>query len=185
MRIALTTALVAFALGAAAPARAEEPPPGAPERSRIAVTPFAGFAAGTWMRVPVTRGMVGVAIVPPTSSDVACEAVALFEPGRTENGLGAHRAEVGVGLSLRPRTFRLALGVHLAYAMLVRATESDAFAKALFGDIGGFAIGTHADMDVAIPLGGGAALTLGVRGAVDAYDGGLGAEGGPTIGVRF
>jgi hypothetical protein len=53
------------------------------------------------------------------------------------------------------------------------------------GRIGGLGVGTHACVEGAIPLGEHVALTIGLRGSVDLYDGGLGYEGGPFAGLRF
>ena len=164
---------------------AQEDPAPAPERP-VQVGPMAGLSFGRWMGVPITRVPVGLdVVVKPARWDLAIDIHAIVAPGRTENGLGAHRAEVGAGLSTAPSWIRAGAGVHLAYARLERTTLDDSFRRAFFGNIGGFGIGAHAVLEGAFHIAGTAHGTFGVRGSADAYDGGVGYEGGPFIGARF
>jgi hypothetical protein len=176
-----------------APATTVNPEPDAkPTREHraggVVANPQAGLAFGRWVGVPVQRITVGfelMPIVPKDPSSVRTMLTGVLEAGRTENGLGAHRAEFGVGVANAPSTFNVSAGLHLSYAMLVRATRTDNFARALFGNIGGFGLGLHAGAGVAIPLGGSVALTAAARALAEVYDGGIGWQAGPLLGVRF
>lgn len=148
------------------------------------LAPVAGAAFGSWIDVPVTRAVVGVELNHPIGQNLDGTAFFLAEPGRTELGLGAHRFAVGYGVFVGPTFLQLGAGVDLSYALLERETKQDSFWHALGGDIGGFGVGAHATLRVAIPVGGHAIL-LAARGSVALYDGGKGYELGPTLGFRF
>jgi hypothetical protein len=154
------------------------------EESRLTVTPMAGVTFGEWLGIPVTRGMGGVELT--HGKDVIRGAGhALIESGRTEYGLGSHRLELGGGISTPPWWLRAGAGVHLAYAMLVRVTDpTRPFGAALGGDIGGFGLGLHANVELAVPIST-VAVTLGGRGALELYDGGPAAQATALLGVRF
>ena len=137
---------------------------------------------GSFVGVPVERLGVGIEA---GGTAVPVNLSALLEAGRTANGLGAHRLQFGGGVSSPVAWFRVSAGVHVAYAILVRATERNAFGNALLGDIGSFGLGVHASFELAPPLGKDLRLVLGGRGMFELYDGGKGWAVGPIAGLRF
>lgn len=157
------------------------------DERKVAITPLVGAAFGTWLDLDVTRGVAGLELADarPSAGFLRATGSLLLEPGETRMGLGAHRIELGAGVSTRPWWLRFGVGAHVSYAMLVRVTVDDAFIKALFGNIGAFGIGLHATLDSNIPLTESATLVLGVRATADVYDGGSGMQLGPMLGVRF
>lgn len=188
MRRLTSTLAATMLLLVSAPARAEdEPADPPPAATRTGIEPIAGASFGRWMGVPVTRALLGIEIDhrPKRWESVALAFHVTLAPGRTENGLHAHRGELGFGLSTAPAIVRFAAGAHLSYAMLLRTTVDDPFWKAVFGNIGGFGVGAHAVLEGAFRIAGSVHGTIGVRGSADVYDGGVGYEGGPFIGARF
>lgn len=184
--LAIAVAGAALFYSPVALAEEERPEPTRTER-RTGVEPIVGASLGRWMGVPITRVVVGIEFMhqPRRWESGALDFHATLAPGRTENGLGAHRGELGFGLSTAPAIVRVGGGVHLSYAMLERTTVNDPFWKAVFGNIGGFGVGAHALLEGAFRIAGSVHGTFGLRGSADVYDGGVGYEGGPFVGARF
>jgi hypothetical protein len=177
-------------------ASADDPPDPdrLPTKSASLVTPSAGVAVGRWIGLPVQRLSLGFESSTSRSAKTGPALVisGFLEPGRSDNGLGAHRAELGLSISTAPQTFRAALGGHISYAMIERATTNDSFTRALLlGDIGAFGIGIHSNLGLAFPFSRGRkndvspSFRIGVRGSIDLYDGGFGFQGGPMLGVEL
>lgn len=151
------------------------------------VTPVGGVVYGSWMTLPVVRGAIGFDVRHRWTNVVGGNFTVLGELGQTlEGGLGAHRLEIGGAVSVGGDRFQLAAGLHLSYAMLVRATGTDPVWHAIWGDIGGFGLGPQLALTGAVPVGSGSvSLVYGVRGSFDLFVSGVGWEVGPTLGVRF
>jgi hypothetical protein len=170
-----------------------DPPPRPVEQKRIGVDlerptffggPIAGVLFGSFASVPVQRLSIGGEGGARWASTFSVLGSVRFEPGRTQNGLGAHRAEIGVTLA-GGKWVRAGAGAHLAYAMIVRTTEEkDAFLNALFGDIGGFGLGVHACLGGELPLGR-HRLELHVRGVAEVYNDAYAVQVGPVLGLRL
>ncbi|MBX3259794.1 MAG: hypothetical protein KF782_08885 [Labilithrix sp.] len=152
--------------------------PKPPGRFEIGV--LAGANVGTFVGVPVTRA--GAALVVSPRGKLVGGSLS-FEGGRSENGLGAHRAEIAFDLRTPAYFVGVRGGLHVAYAMLVRTTGTDRFFRALGGDIASFALGAHAAIEARLPLRAGLTLTAAGRLTFDVYDGGAGYSLGPQVGL--
>ena len=191
-RLIIGLAVVTAFLSVSRRAKADEPTPETfepyehrPEApkpsSHVQVSTTALMSFGSFVGIPVTRGGLGVEV---GTRYVSGEA--LLELGRTQNGLGAHRLEIGANL----RTpilggFRASIGPHVGYAMLVRRTEQNALLNALLGDIASFSIGMHAAFELSIPVSEKLRLSIAVRAMGELYQQRQGWEVGPTIGLHF
>ncbi len=175
-------AVSALALLLPGVARAEAPaasprPERAVDLGVVAVANRASFAT-----LPVTRFGAMLEI---RGRRLPVSGTVLLEGGTTENGLGAHRVEVGLDARTPWPYVSLRAGPHVGYAMLVRATGSNAFVRALTGDIGTVAIGVHAAVEIFLPVRGATGVTLGFRAMTERYDGAAGHALGPQLGVVF
>jgi opacity protein-like surface antigen len=178
VRIATFVSAILLASSASANDAIQEP------TRRTVLVPALGVVTGRFFDVPVQRVSLGFDIGSHWPSSVTLLLGARLEPGRTENGLGAHRLELGA-TAMVGRWLRAGTGVHVAYAMIVRTTESGALAQALIGNIGGFGIGTHAQAGLEIPLSATRSLSLLGRGSVEGYVGSIAWQIGPVISMRF
>jgi hypothetical protein len=79
---------------------------------------------GSFVGIPVVRGGLGV-----EARTRYLSGHALLALGRTPNGLGAHRIEVGGNLTSPMGWFRASIGPHIGYAMLVRTTLRSQFRR--------------------------------------------------------
>jgi hypothetical protein len=163
---------------------ADEASTPAPEPSQTHISLSALMTYGTFVTLPVMRGGLGI-----EGRMRFLSGHALFMFGRTENGLGAHRIEIGANL-MTPMDwfgdwFRITVGPHVGYAMLVRTTEKNAFVNALFGDIASFAIGAHATIEVSFPVADRTRVFVAARVMGEIYSKRNGWEIGPTVGVHF
>ena len=154
--------------------------PDKPKPYGIHVSPSALMTFGSFVGIPVVRGGFGIEVRTRYLSGHG-----LFALGRTPNGLGAHRLEIGGNLTSGDGWLRASIGPHLGYAMLVRTTEQNAFVNAFLGDIASFAIGMHASIEVSIPITDRTRAFLGVRGMGELYRRRQGWELGPAIGLHF
>jgi hypothetical protein len=166
------------------------PPPGSPlppkKPSKTTITPELGIAHGQWMKLTVTRAVIGLDVRSRFGPTFGGSLLLLVEPGKTEAGLGAHRMEAGYALLAMPTEWLdVMVGVQVSYAMMVRATKDEGFGRALTGDIGGFGIGGNLRLAASVPVSENLRVVFGLRGAVDVFNRGLGLEAGPTVGLRF
>ena len=160
--------------------RPYEHAPEKPSPSRLHVSTSAMLTFGSFVGIPVMRA--GPAIEVRTRF---LSAHALFALGRTPNGLGAHRIEIGGNLTSPIGWFRASIGPHFGYAMLVRRTEQNALLNALLGDIASFSIGVHAAMELSVPVSENVRLFVAGRVMGELYRRRQGWEIGPTIGLHF
>lgn len=169
-------------LGRTSAALAGEPEPAAmpPTSPRVGLHAIA--TRGTFATIAVSRvGILGEL----RGRRLPIGASLSFDGGLTDNGLGAHRAALGLDVRTPWPTLELCGGAHVAYAMLVRTTGNDNFMRALGGDIASFALGLHAGLEGHVPLGATRELAIGIRGLFELYDGAVGAMVGPELGLVF
>lgn len=107
-----------------------------------------------------------------------------LEAGSSEHGLKMYRLGIAGGLENSGR-FRIGAGLRGSYTIVLRATEADAFGKALFGNIGGFGIGGQAWLAADIVRSDRFNLGISLRGTAEIYKVGSALRLGPVIEATF